>query len=164
VYAHLVPEFPAFVVLVEAKAFFGAAYLGDPNNAADKRGWSAAQRNWYNKVAAPTHALYYIALWLYPAREKPARVMQQDASLFLIPPPAYMEVENRLNGRRTLALTADLEREHAYKTITADKEFAPYRLEFRGGLFHIPEHHHIYRTLEEGIHARTDQYCVLRAA
>jgi hypothetical protein len=151
VFANLIEGFPAVVICIECKAFFGSAYLGNPNNPEDREGWSLAQRSWWQQVAVPTHSLYYIALWLYPERVRPPRISQEKASLFLIPPESYLATEMKLGGRRKIAANESLERQRAFRLITADTEFKDFKLEYGGGLFHIPPTHHIYKSIEGAI-------------
>jgi hypothetical protein len=126
---------------VECKAGVGSVFLGDPADENRTDGWHFHQRRWWQLVAQPSGMAYWIALWLYPARQLPSRVFHKDARLFLVPPEVWLDTEAKLNGRKTLALNADLEREHAYKGITAESQFASYALVFEQGHWHIPDPH-----------------------
>ena len=131
---------------IECKAGLGSIFMGDPADPDNTCGWHYHQRNWHEYVAVCTQTPYWIALWLYPER-RPTRVYQKNARLFLAPPAAWLAVEAKLNGRKTLALNADLEREHAYKAITADSEFAPYALIF-DPFWRIPLEHPFWQALK----------------
>lgn len=139
------------ILFVEAKGFSGAAFLGDPSQPAQTVckslgrqykavGWHTHQRNWWREFCLPLKGRYLIALLVDDTREK-GRIQYKDASLFLVPPEAWLALEAKLGGRMTCALNADLEAEHAYKGITLDVEFAAFRLDYTDGAFVIPPSH-----------------------
>ena len=138
-------------IAVECKAGLGKLYLGNPANPDDTEGWHRHQRDWYTLQAVPQHMPYWIAAWVYSKREDDLqpreRLFHQKARLFLIPPSAWLAAESRLDGRMTLALNAELEREHAYKAITAESEFGEYALMFEKGQWQIPVSHLFWQAL-----------------
>jgi hypothetical protein len=135
------------LVAVECKADKGGLYLGDPADPDSTSGWHHHQRGWWNEIAVPVNLPYFIAAWLYSERN-PTRIYHKNARLFLVPPKAWLATEARLNGRMTLALNADLEREHAYKAITAEGEFAQYSLVLGTGGWQIPASHLFWRSCQ----------------
>jgi hypothetical protein len=132
---------------VECKAGLGSIFLGDPADPDNTTGWHLHQRRWWEHISVYTRTPAWIALWLYPER-KPVRVYQKNARLFLIPPEAWLAAEAKLNGRKTLALNADLEREYAYKSITAESEFGEYALVFEQRRWQIPARHLFWQTVQ----------------
>ena len=131
---------------VECKAGFGSVFMGDPSDPDNTSGWHYHQRQWWQYVSVYTQTPAWIALWLYPERN-PARVYQKNAHLFLVPPEAWLATEAKLGGRKTMALNANLERERAYKSITAESEFAPYALVFEEGQWQIPARHLFWQSV-----------------
>jgi hypothetical protein len=130
---------------VECKAGLGSIFMGDPADPDNTSGWHYHQRHWWQQISIYTQTPAWIALWLYPERN-PTRIYQKNARLFLVPPETWLATEAKLGGRKTLSLNASLEREHAYKTITAESEFAPFALVFEQGQWHIPASHPFWKT------------------
>ena len=132
-------------IAVECKASMGSLFLGDPDNEANTSGWHYHQRQWWEKVAIKSNISYWIAVWIYPEKD-PKRVNRVNHALFfLVPPEAWLAVEAKLGGRKTLGFNSDTEREHAYKNVTAESEFANYRLDYINGGWIIPDTHPFWR-------------------
>jgi hypothetical protein len=137
------------VTCVEVKADFGSLYLGNPENKDDTQGWTWHQRSWYEHVAKFTNTPYFIAAWVYPERARPPRVMQANASFFLVPPEAWLEMEIQADGRHTIALSAGLERIIARRSLTLSPMWDSYALYFAHGQWNIPESHPYWRKNDE---------------
>jgi hypothetical protein len=69
------------------------------------------------------------------------------ASLFLVTPEAWLELERKVFPRKTVALNSELEAVHKYKPMTLDVEWAAFRLAYVGQQYVIPEMHPIYRII-----------------
>ncbi len=139
------------IVCVECKGGMGSLYLGNPDDAEATTGWTMHQRNWWRKVAAATNAPYWIAAWVYSERQPTGRVMQAKASLFLVSPEAWIELEAKVGplGRKTVALTPELEiSDHQFKAFALSEQWARYALVYNEGGWHIPPEHPYWEALK----------------
>lgn len=142
------------LLCLEAKGFAGSAYLGDPaqptqsvlkklGKAYDASGWHTHQRNWWRNTCLPLHVDYWLA-WLVGDERDYDRFSFERAGLFIVQPGDVLSLEARLSGRKTVALTPELEREHAYKSITLDRVWTHLRLPYHKGAFVLPETHPLH--------------------
>lgn len=142
------------LLCLEAKGFAGSAYLGDPlqptqselkklGKQYDATGWHTHQRHWWRTTCLPLQVPYWLA-WLVGDERAFERFSFERASLFIVQPADILSLEAKLGGRKTVALTAELEREHAYKGITLDREWAHLRLPYHKGAFVLPETHPLH--------------------
>jgi len=145
------------ILFIEAKGDSGSAYLGDPNQPTqteckklgksyDATGWHTHQRNWWKDFAKPLKSDYYIALLVSPERDA-TRIDYKEAGMFLVPPEAWLALEEKLAGRKTVALNPSLERILANKTVTLESEWGLYRLDYENGQYRIPEYHPLHSIL-----------------
>ncbi len=134
---------------VECKAAFGSVYLGDPEDPRSTEGWHYHQRNWWRHVARPSGMSYWICAWVYPERS-PARVLNRQASCYLVTPEMWMAAEAKLGrGRKTLAASPDTERVHRFKSITAATEWRGNELHYEHGTWAIPPQHPFWKSISE---------------
>lgn len=134
---------------VECKGFRGSAFLGDPNSPDLTAGWHHHQRSWWEKMDKPFDSPYFVALLVVSERDPETRVSFEKAGMFLVPPEAWLALEQKLAGRKTVALNPDLERIHANRDTTLESEWPQYRLVYDKQAFHIPESHPLYSILKE---------------
>lgn len=78
-------------VCIECKGMLRRLYMGNPESKDDTKGWSRAQRNWYEKVAKATGTPYFIAVFLADTIETTA-----DGTLYLVPASHYLRTEQLL--------------------------------------------------------------------
>jgi hypothetical protein len=131
---------------IECKGDEGSLFLGDPGNEDSTVGWHFHQRQWWSNLDKPVDAPYFVAVLVTADRNNP-RVDYKEARMFLVPPEAWLALEQKLAGRKTVALNPGLERVHANKAITLESEWGLYRLDYENGQYRIPETHPLYQIL-----------------
>lgn len=133
------------VACVECKAFQGNLYLGNPDDPSDTRGWSYAQRNWYNNVAIPTGTPYYLALWLFPHS---GRIASSKASFYVVPADIYLTLEKQARPNRTVPSIPSRSTK-ANADIDLPNFFRSFQLDYVGGTYKwaIPKRHEIFTFL-----------------
>lgn len=76
--------------------------------------WRESQRNWYDSVGCGEGLVVRLLVWVYPSHTEPKRHDTSKATLFLVSPEDWRDLETKTD-RVSMALSSDLEREHAYK-------------------------------------------------
>jgi hypothetical protein len=150
------------VIDIECKGDSGKLYLGDPlqptlsestalGRSYDASGWHTHQRHWHRDFGQPLGQPYYIAA-LVAAERTWKRFDFAAASLFLVPPEAWLELERKVFPRKTVSLSPQLERILANKSTTLDVVWAQYRIPYAGQQYVIPETHPIFALLQGQSH------------